>query len=217
MIEHGPKDKKVVAFAPDWPGWSRGAKTADEALAALEAYLVRYRPIAATARLAQEFDAQGSFKVVEEKVGTGSTDFWGISFSPCRLETEPMDDAEFKRKITLLRSCWSYFDAVGARVSPTLAKGPRGGGRERDEILRHTIRVESEDFAKKVGLHLPEAAAMAPGALGNYRDDYVAAMIAYKKGDVKPMRSWNLPFLIRHSAFHTMDHAWEMEDKDLSE
>jgi hypothetical protein len=30
------------------------------------------------------------------------------------------------------------------------------------------------------------------------------------------MRSWNLPFLIRHSAFHTMDHAWEMQDKDLS-
>ena len=22
--------------------------------------------------------------------------------------------------------------------------------------------------------------------------------------------------LPRHSAFHTMDHAWEMEDKDLS-
>ena len=32
----------------------------------------------------------------------------------------------------------------------------------------------------------------------------------------KPMRTWNLPFVIRHSAFHTLDHAWEMEDKDLS-
>ena len=30
------------------------------------------------------------------------------------------------------------------------------------------------------------------------------------------MRSWTLPFLIRHSAFHVMDHAWEMEDKDRS-
>ena len=28
--------------------------------------------------------------------------------------------------------------------------------------------------------------------------------------------SRTLPFLIRHSAFHTLDHAWEMEDKDLS-
>jgi hypothetical protein len=25
-----------------------------------------------------------------------------------------------------------------------------------------------------------------------------------------------LQFLIRHTAYHTMDHAWEMEDKDLT-
>jgi hypothetical protein len=26
---------------------------------------------------------------------------------------------------------------------------------------------------------------------------------------------WPLRFLIRHTAFHVMDHTWEMEDKDL--
>jgi hypothetical protein len=42
-------------------------------------------------------------------------------------------------------------------------------------------------------------------------------MRAYNAGEVaKRMRSWTLPFLIRHSAFHTLDHAWEMEDKDLT-
>ena len=41
-------------------------------------------------------------------------------------------------------------------------------------------------------------------------------MRTYNAGEVKRMRSWTLPFLIRHSAFHTLDHAWEMEDKDLS-
>ena len=216
VIEHGPKDKKVVAFAPDWPGWSRGAKTAGDALAALESYRSRYQPIAGKVRLAKEFDTQGTLKVVEEKVGTGSTDFWGISFSPCRLETEPMDDADFTRKIKLLRSCWAYFDAVAARVSPTMAKGPRGGGRERDHIIGHTIRVESVDFAKKVGLSVSPEMDINAAELAGYRDDYVAAMVAYRRGEVRPMRSWNLPFLIRHSAFHTMDHAWEMEDKDLS-
>jgi hypothetical protein len=30
------------------------------------------------------------------------------------------------------------------------------------------------------------------------------------------MRNGSLPYLIRHSAFHTLDHAWEMEDKDLT-
>jgi hypothetical protein len=44
-----------------------------------------------------------------------------------------------------------------------------------------------------------------------------AAMRAYNAGEVeRRMRSWTLAFLIRHSAFHMLDHAWEMEDKDLS-
>jgi hypothetical protein len=98
-----------------------------------------------------------------------------------------------------------------------MRKGPRGGGRDRDRIIRHTIRTESEDFAKKVGLRIPEEGALAPNALRQYRQDYVAAIRAYNAGEVeKRMRSWTLPFLIRHSAFHTLDHAWEMEDKDLS-
>ncbi len=89
----------------------------------------------------QRVRCAGRFQGGRREVGTGSTDFWGISFSPCRLETEPMHDADFTRKVRLLRSCWSYFDAVAARVSPTMAKGPRGGGRERDHIIGHTIRV----------------------------------------------------------------------------
>jgi hypothetical protein len=32
----------------------------------------------------------------------------------------------------------------------------------------------------------------------------------------KMARTWPLRFLIRHTAFHTLDHAWEMEDKDLT-
>ena len=32
VIDRGPKGKRAVAFALDWPGWSRGAKTPEEAL-----------------------------------------------------------------------------------------------------------------------------------------------------------------------------------------
>ena len=42
-------------------------------------------------------------------------------------------------------------------------------------------------------------------------------MRAYNAGEINPpMRTWTLPALIRHSAYHTLDHVWEMEDKDLS-
>jgi hypothetical protein len=217
VLERGPKEKRFVAFSLDWPGWSRGAKTADVALETLEAYRARYRPVAGLAGKASEFDAAGPLEVVEDKVGTGSVDFWGISFSPSSTEQGPMAEAELERGITILQACWTFFDGVAARVSPEMRKGSRGGGRDRDRIIRHTIRTESEDFAKQVGIRIPEEAALSPDGLRRHRKDYLAAMRAYNAGEVtKPMRSWSLPFLIRHSAFHTLDHAWEMEDKDLS-
>src|SRR5947209_3034167 len=216
VLERGPKEKKFVAFAVDWPGWSRGAKSAEQSLETLESYRERYRPIAAGAGLAREFKATGPLDIAEDRIGTGSTDFWGISFSPSGLEQEPMDDAELERKIALLRACWAFFDQVAASVSAEMRKGPRGGGRDRDVIIRHTIRTESEDFAKRLGLRIPERGALEPKALRDYREAYVATMRSYNAGEGKRMRSWNLPFLIRHSAFHMMDHAWEMQDKDLS-
>ena len=154
VVERGPKGKKAVAFAVDWPGWSRGARSPELALGLLESYRVRYRPVAVAAGLVHEFDAAGPLEVVQDRVGTGSTDFWGISFSPSGLEHEPMDDADLDRKIALLRACWGFFDGVAARVSADLRKGPRGGGRDRDQIIGHTIRTESEDFARRVGLRL---------------------------------------------------------------
>jgi hypothetical protein len=221
VIERGTKGKRTVAFALDWPGWSRGAKSPELALETLESYRERYMPIVALAGMAREFTAAGPLEVVEDRVGTGSTDFWGISFSPSATEQDPMDAAELERKVALLRAAWTFFDGVAARVSPELRKGVRGGGRERDQIVRHVIRVESLDFAKGVGIEFDEDAAertaRSPGERHDYREDYIAAMRAYNAGEVtKRMRTRTLPFLIRHSAFHTLDHAWEMEDRDLS-
>jgi hypothetical protein len=217
VIQRGPKGRKSVAFSLDWAGWERGGKTGERAFETLEAYRPRYRPIAELAGMSDEFDAAGPLEVVQDVPGTPSVDFWGISFSPSSLETEPMSAADLERGITLLQACWTYFDAVGARVSPQMRQGPRGGGRDRDRIIRHVIRNESEDFAKQVGLRIPEEAALTPDGLRSHRENYVTAMRAYNAGQVaRRMRSWNLPYLIRHSAYHVLDHAWEMEDKDLS-
>jgi hypothetical protein len=217
VIQRGPKGKRAVAFSPDWPGWNRGGKSAELALEALETYRDRYRPVAGLAGLQEEFDAAGPLEIVEDMVGTGMTDFYGISFSPASTEHEPMAVAELERAITLLQAAWAFFDDVAARVSPELRKGPRGGGRDRERIVRHVIRNESEDFARQVGLRIPEEGALTPDGLRQYRVDYVAAMRAYNAGEIeRRKRSWTLPFLIRHSAYHTLDHAWEMGDKDLT-
>ncbi len=217
VVQHGPRDKKVAAFAIDWPGWSRGARTGPEAVEVLAAYRDRYRPVAALAGLGDEFDAAGDLELVEDHVGVGSTDFWGISFAPSSFEQEPMGADELDRKIGLLEASWRYFDDVAARVSAEMQKGPRGGGRNRDEIVRHALGWERADLAKRVGVVVDPIVPPTPDGFSSHRDEFVAALRTYNaEGRMARGRNWTIGLLIRHTAYHALDHAWEMEDKDLS-
>ncbi len=217
VVQHGPRDKKVAAFAIDWPGWSRGARTGPEAVEVLAAYRDRYRPVAALAGLGDEFDAAGDLELVEDHVGVGSTDFWGISFAPSSFEQEPMGADELERKISLLEASWRYFDDVAARVSAEMQKGPRGGGRNRDEIVRHALGWERADLAKRVGVVVDPIVPPTPDGFSSHRDEFVAALRTYNaEGRMARGRNWTIGLLIRHTAYHALDHAWEMEDKDLS-
>jgi hypothetical protein len=216
VLEIGPKGKQVAAMAPDWPGLERGAKTGEAAVARLRAYLPRYAPVAQSAGMGAEFAATAAapVAVVERYPGTGSTDFWGISFAFSEIDQQPPSPDELERDLALLRACWAYFDAVRSHVSAELRKGPRGGGRDRDRIVQHTLAAE-QDWAAK--LDVPALPALPPtdDDLRAYRTAYLTAIrAAHTEG--KPARTWPLRYLIRHTAFHTLDHAWEMEDKDLT-
>jgi len=217
VVQHGPRDKKVAAVAIDWPGWSRGGKTAGDAIDTLEAYRERYRPIADRAVRAAELDAAGDLEVVEDHVGTGSTDYWGISFAPSSFEHGPMSDESLDRMLGLLEAAWSHFDDVASRASAEMAKGPRGGGRDRDQIIRHVLLWEQADLARKVGVETPVDEGASPEGLRIHREPFLAALREYgSEGRLGRGRNWTIPLLIRHTAFHALDHAWEMEDKDLS-
>src|SRR5690242_19050344 len=148
-LEIGPKGKQVAAVAPDWPGLERGAKTGEAALTRLQAYLPRYAQVAQLAGMEAEFAALGTLEVVEQYAGTGSTEFWGISFAFASLDRQDLSRAELERELTLLQACWALFDEVRGRVSAQMRRGPRGGGRDRDHIVAHTLRVE-QDWATKV-------------------------------------------------------------------
>ena len=150
MVEQGKK--KAVAAAFDWPGWDRGARSEDDALAVLATYRPRYARVASLGGLSEEFAATGVMEVVERVEGTGMTDFYGVSARSAGPEQDPMSEAECERKIALLQACWAYFDDVASRVSAELRKGPRGGGRDRDRIVHHTNGAEISEFAKKVGV-----------------------------------------------------------------
>lgn len=215
-VEAGPKGKRTVAFARDWPGLNRGAKTEGAALDLLaNTYRDRYRPVATRAGMADAFDAMGEPTVTERYVGTGSTDFWGIAFGKPPWETEPIPAEDLERRLTLLQACWAFFDEIAARVSPELRLGPRGGGRNRDGIIRHVLLNEADWASTTVGVKVESDAVLTPDGLRAYRQAYLTAIRAYH-AESGAARTGTLVYLIRHSAYHTMDHAWEMEDRDLT-
>ncbi len=214
MLEIGPKGKKVAAVAPDWPGLERGAKTGEAAIERLLSYVPRYATVARLAGMEDAFAAVTAADVVEQYSGTGSTDFWGISFAFSSLDRQAMSGEELERELTLMRACWAFFDDVRSRVSAEMQKGPRGGGRDRDRIVRHTFAAEL-DWAKKLGVLTPEDAMLTDEGLKAHRDAYCDAIRALHSQN-QMARTWPLRYLIRHTAYHTLDHAWEMEDKDLT-
>jgi hypothetical protein len=214
MLEIGPKGKKVVAVAPDWPGLSRGAKSEEAAVERLLAYAPRYAPVANRAGMFAPFAALAGVNVVERYPGTGSTDFWGISFAFSSFDRQPMSPEALELDLTLLRASWAFFDDVRAQVSREMQRGPRGGGRDREQIVRHTFLAEL-GWTKKLGLPVELAPLLTDEGLRAHRDAYCEAIrVLHSQGKIA--RTWPLRYLIRHTAFHTLDHAWEMEDKDLT-
>jgi hypothetical protein len=216
-LEIGPKGKKVVAVAPDWPGLSRGAATGEAAVKRLLSYVPRYAAVAKLAGMEAEFasaTASNTAEVVETYPGTGSTDFWGISFAFSSIDREAVPGEALERELALLRACWAFFDQVRSRVSAELQKGPRGGGRDRDRIVQH-IFANEQDWAKGLGVLTRDDAMLTVEGLQTHRDAYCSAIRDYHSQG-KTAGKWPLRYLIRHTAFHTLDHAWEMEDKDLS-
>jgi len=215
LVEQPTRGKRWVAVAADWPGLERGGKTEDEAVEKVARYVPRYRPVAERVGLGPDLAAQTDPDIIGRYPGVGSTDFWGISFAPSPLDREPFDAPRFDRQVRLLRASWAEFDDTVARVSPELRPGARGGGRSRDQIVRHVLATEGGDFSKRVKQRSELDDLLTPSGLAHHRDRFVEAMRAwYAEG--KPLGNWTIPYLLRHTAYHVLDHTWEMQDRDLT-
>lgn len=212
VIETG--SKKVFASAIDWPGWSRSGRTEDEALATLATYAVRYRAVAERAGVDGMTVTAREFDVVDRLEGGGATDF-GVPDRHSALEDEPMTGAECTRQVKLLRACWASFDNIASTVSAELRKGPRGGGRNRDEIVQHVFESE-RSYVRKLDLRTPAGALGSQAGLWEHRDAVCQAIERINASGDTP-RAWPLRYALRRIGWHVMDHAWEMEDKDLGQ
>ena len=143
--------KKAIAWSLEWPGWCRIRASEAGALQALIEYEARYRLIAQRAGL--DF-APGDLVVVERLQGNANT-AWGVPSVMAPAESRAIDAATAQRNVVLLRASWDILEEVVATSPQELRKGPRGGGRDRDEIRGHVIGAERA-YARKIGVqHKP--------------------------------------------------------------
>jgi hypothetical protein len=81
-------------------------------------------------------------------------------------------------------------------------KGPRGGGRDRDQMVDH-VREAEREYASRTGLRI------APRTPWQSQRTLLAEHLLTDYHDPK----WPPEFAMRVIAWHVVDHAWEIEDR----
>ena len=216
-LEEGAK--RTFAVAVEWPGWARAARSADDALEALLAYADRYAAVPRAAHIAfAKPSVLADLKVTERVAGTPTTDF-GAPGVPRPSDPGRMSDDELRRSTRLLVASWQTFDAAAtAARGKRLRLGPRGGGRSLAKIIDH-VREADEGYLGALGARAPKATASDPqGSMDRLRSAFLETLSAVVHGE--PIREprntkkpWSPRFAIRRSAWHALDHAWEIEDR----
>jgi hypothetical protein len=210
-LERG--SKRVFAGGLDWPGWCRSGRDDAAALEALVSYGPRYAAAIRRARLGFEPPRDVSaLNVVERLKGNATTDFGAPGLAP-KSDAERIGEAQGKRLLSLLEASWTAFDSAAKEAaSAVLRKGPRGGGRELDAIVAHVYEAEAA-YVRKLG-----GKADAGADMQGLRKTIVEVFASRAKGEAppRPPRSgtlWSPRYFARRSAWHALDHAWEIEDR----
>jgi hypothetical protein len=210
--------KRIFAGAIDWPGWCRSARNEEAAVLALLDYAPRYARALRGSRL--EFSAPASvaaFHIVERLPGNMTTDF-GAPGLPPAADARSLDEKEMKRLQAILRSCWRTLDAaVKAATGKTLRSGPRGGGRDAGDIVRHVVDAE-RGYLSALGWKFKPADEAPEAKVQSTREAILAGLTASANGEI-PARGprggmrWTARYFVRRDAWHVLDHAWEIEDR----
>ncbi|HEY7525996.1 MAG TPA: hypothetical protein VIA82_04110 [Candidatus Limnocylindria bacterium] len=215
VLERG--EKRIFAVARDWPGWSRSGRTEEGALEALLTYAPRYRAAlraAGISTLPPGSDAPTA--IVERHRGGSGTDF-GVPGVPASRDAAPLTGPEQRRQRAILEAAWHAFDAAArAARGRTLSVGPRGGGRNLAKMTAHVLEAEIAYLGQLGSRH----AKPTPGEdeMALVRREALRTLDAVTAGTPLPnprntKKPWSPRYFIRRSAWHALDHAWELEDR----
>jgi hypothetical protein len=218
VIEVGPK-QRAFARAVEWPGWCRPGRNEDAALQALDAHRLRYAAVGAAAGYALPKDG---LRVIEHVNGTAVTDFGAIA-ALSASDQVPLTPAELERLVALLETTWMTFDAALASVPAKKQAAKPQRGRSAAAIRLHILEAELMHWA---GLGGPAFRKPAEddvgGRIASARAGLRSALSAAAIGAPAEPRSrygfrWTPRFVVHRSAWHALDHAWELENRRASD
>jgi len=204
---------RVFAIVPAWPGWCRGARSADAALQALVDYVPRYTlALQGVDLVFPSINSVADLQVVASLPGNAVTDF-GAPDRPLPGDELPVDAPELERMRTFLHVAWRAFDrAVQAARGKSLRTGPRGGGRDLDKMIEH-VRGGQQAYLTALGGKLNPG-----GSDTDLRLEILETLAASVRGEIPALgprggKRWTPRYFVRRSAWHALDHAWELEDR----
>lgn len=211
--------KRVFACAVEWPGWCRSGPDETAALQALLDYGSRYATVVRSARLGFQAPARvDELRVVERVQGNATTDFGAPGVIPS-ADRASADLADCARLEKVLRAGWRALDGARKRATgKALRKGPRGGGRELDAIVRHVVEAD-RSYLGGLGWKAPSSGETA-GRLEETRSAIIEGLRASARGEIpaKGPRGgtrWPVRYFVRRVAWHTIAHTWEIERRVL--
>ena len=128
------------------------------------------------------------------------------------------------RSTSCPRRTWNGGSTCSARAGPPSTRsrpasparscpdrGAPDGPASRSSATSTSASPSSSRARSRSGRRLD--AVMTPDGRKDHRLAYLAAIRAYN-ADGRPARTWPIQFLVRRTAHHVMDHAWELEDRD---
>jgi hypothetical protein len=200
-----------------WPGWARSGRDEAAAVATLFAYGPRYAKALRGTRLGFELPASvAALDVVERLAGNATTDF-GAPDIPPSTDLEAVDEGELRRLAGILRACWRTFDRAAATAEgKELTKGPRGGGRDLAKIVDHVLDAD-ESYLRMLGRKVSSVEGDASERTERLRAAVLDGIeVAVRDGvPLSPRggKRWTPRYFVRRSAWHVLDHAWELQDR----
>lgn len=216
-VETGPK--RVFAGSLQWPGWCRSGKTEQNALEQLVAYGPRYRTdLGSVATKLNPPTNVAELRIVEWLAGGSGTDF-GVPSATPDYDRNDLEPSELEQVIRLLRAAWDRFDVVAEKaVGVNLRLGPRGGGRSLDKIVGHVYEAEAAYAYAMGSLANKRSSPLIAEDMENVRDTFIEVLTLLVNGEAPPRTPrraplWDHRYAIRRSVWHTLDHAWEIEDR----